>query len=78
MNVAFEVWNTRYIRDPTAGKYPSFKNFNDNVRPILTFYDPFGFNKKMSQETKDKRFVIKVNNKHLDLIRIFEFMAAGY
>merc|ERR1740124_2156237 len=54
---ALEVWDecgggddTHYMRGRTAGKYPSFKNFSDNAHPVLNLYDPFGLNKKMSQE----------------------------
>jgi len=80
---ALEVWDEcgggedpHYMRGRTAGKYPSFKNFSDNVHPVLNLYDPFGLFKKMSQEKKDKRLVMEVNNGRLAMIGIFGFMAA--
>lgn len=80
---ALEVWDEcgggtddHYMRGRAAGKYPSFKTFSDNVHPVLNLYDPFGFNKKMSQEKKDKRLVMEVNNGRLAMIGIFGFMAA--
>jgi len=59
-----------------AGRYPSFEMFRDNVHFVLDLYDPFGLNKKMSQEKKDKRLVMEVNNGRLAMIGIFGFMAA--
>ena len=58
------------------GDYPSLKGFRDNVHFVLDLYDPFGFNGKMTQEQKDKRLVMEVNNGRLAMIGIFGFMAA--
>jgi len=80
---ALEVWDecgggedAHYMRGRKAGAYPSFKNFSDNVHPVLNLYDPFGLFGKMSQEKKDKRLVMEVNNGRLAMIGIFGFMAA--
>jgi len=80
---ALEIWDEcgggedpHYMRGRAAGKYPSFKTFSDNVHPVLNLYDPFGLFKKMSQEKKDKRLVMEVNNGRLAMIGIFGFMAA--
>lgn len=80
---ALEIWDecsggngTHYMSGRQAGKYPPFTLFRDNVHWVMDLYDPFGFNKKMSQETKDKRLVMEVNNGRLAMIGIFGFMAA--
>jgi len=80
---ALEIWDecsggdgTHYMSGRQAGKYPPFTLFRDNVHWVMDLYDPFGFNKKMSQETKDKRLTMEVNNGRLAMIGIFGFMAA--
>lgn len=80
---ALEIWDecgggteAHYMNGRKAGDYPSFQLFRDNVHWVLDLYDPFGFSKKMSQETKDKRLVMEVNNGRLAMIGIFGFMAA--
>ena len=50
--------------------------FRDNVHFVLDLYDPFGFSKKMSAESKERRLVMEVNNGRLAMIGIFGFMAA--
>lgn len=80
---ALEIWDEcsggsgdHYMSGRKAGQYPSFQLFRDNVHWILDLYDPFGFSKKTSQEVKDKRLVMEVNNGRLAMIGIFGFMAA--
>jgi len=80
---ALEIWDecgggegNHYMRGGKPGDYPSFKGFRDNVHWVLDLYDPFGLNGKMSQEKKDKRLVMEVNNGRLAMIGIFGFMAA--
>jgi len=80
---ALEIWDecsggsgSHYMSGRDAGRYPSFQLFRDNVHWVMDLYDPLGFNKKMSQETKDKRLVMEVNNGRLAMIGIFGFMAA--
>jgi hypothetical protein len=58
------------------GDYPTFQLFRDNVHWVLDLYDPFGFNKKMSQETKDRRLVAEINNGRLAMLGIFGFLSA--
>jgi len=58
------------------GKYPSFQPFRDSVHPILDLYDPFGFNKNMSPETKERRLIAELNNGRLAQIGIFGFLCA--
>merc|ERR1712008_497213 len=65
-----------YMRGRTPGKYPSFQFFRDNVHWVLDLYDPFNLFKKMSQEQKDKRLIMEINNGRLAMIGIFGFLAA--
>ena len=80
---ALEIWDEcgggkadHYMRGGKPGDYPSFDGFRDNVHFVLDLYDPFGLSKKMSQEQKDRRLVMEVNNGRLAMIGIFGFMAA--
>jgi len=81
---ALELWDecggggatNHYMSGRQAGKYPSFKVFTDSVHPVLELYDPFGFNKKMSAEKKERRLVMEINNGRLAMIGIFGFLAA--
>ena len=81
---ALEIWDEcqggtdtpHYMSGGKPGNYPAFDGFRDNVHFVLDLYDPFGFSKKMSQEQKDKRLVMEVNNGRLAMIGIFGFMAA--
>jgi len=65
-----------YMRGRQPGKYPSFQFFRDNVHFVLDLYDPFNFFGKMSQEQKDKRLIMEINNGRLAMIGIFGFLAA--
>lgn len=58
------------------GKYPSFQLFRDSVHPVLDLYDPFGFNKNMSPETKERRLIAELNNGRLAQIGILGFLSA--
>jgi len=82
---ALELWDEanggldggqHYMRGRTPGKYPSFQFFRDNVHWVLDLYDPFNLFKKMSQEQKDKRLIMEINNGRLAMIGIFGFLAA--
>jgi len=84
---ALELWDesdgtgtpeerTHYMRGRQPGKYPSFQNFRDLVHWVPDLYDPFNLFKKMSQEKKDKRLNMEINNGRLAMIGIFGFMAA--
>lgn len=65
-----------YMNGRQPGKYPSFKVFTDNVHFVLELYDPFGFNKKMSAEVKEKRLITEINNGRLAMLGIMGFIAA--
>jgi len=82
---ALELWDEadggaddpkHYMRGRTPGKYPSFQLFRDNVHWVLDLYDPFKLSRKQSQETKDKRLIMEINNGRLAMIGIFGFLAA--
>jgi|EP00979_Chaetoceros_neogracilis_P015055 hypothetical protein len=83
---ALEIWDEtsggaqgsskHYMKGGKPGDYPTFQLFRDNVHWVLDLYDPFGFNKKMSQETKDRRLVAEINNGRLAMLGIFGFLSA--
>lgn len=80
---ALELWDEcgggylpHYMNGRKPGQYPSFDLFRDNVHPVLDLYDPFGFSKKMSDETKERRLVAEINNGRAAMIGIFGFLAA--
>jgi len=80
---ALELWDEcgggyldHYTKGRKPGQYPSFKLFGDNVHPVLDLYDPFGFNKKMSEEVKEKRLIRELNNGRLAMLGIFSFLCA--
>merc|ERR1712157_328481 len=65
-----------YMKGRQPGKYPPFDLFSKNVHPVLNLYDPFGFYKKTSDETKERRLVAEINNGRLAMIGIFSFLVA--
>jgi len=80
---ALELWDEcgggalpHYMEGRKPGQYPSFENFRNDVHPVLDLYDPFGFFKKMSDEQKERRLVIELNNGRLAMIGIMGFLAA--
>ena len=80
---ALELWDEcgggalpHYMKGRQPGKYPSFQPFRDAVHPVLDLYDPFGFSKSMSPETKERRLICELNNGRLAQIGIFGFLAA--
>ncbi len=67
---------SHYMSGGQPGKYPTFKLFRDQVHFVLDLYDPFGLNKKMTQEKKDRRLAMEVNNGRLAMLGIFGFLSA--
>jgi hypothetical protein len=65
-----------YMKGRKPGQYPSFGGFRDAVHPVLDLYDPFGFNKKMSEETKERRLIAEINNGRAAMIGMFGFISA--
>ena len=80
---ALELWDEcgggylpHYTKGRKPGQYPNFGLFRDNVHPVLDLYDPFGFNKNMAEDVKERRLVEEINNGRLAQIGIFGFLAA--
>jgi hypothetical protein len=65
-----------YTKGRQPGKYPPFTLFRENVHFVLDLYDPFGFNKNMSEETKERRLRAELNNGRLAQLGIFGFLCA--
>lgn len=65
-----------YMRGRQPGKYPTFQEFRDGVHWIPDLYDPFKFNRKMSEEKKKRRLLVEINNGRLAMIGIFGFLVA--
>ena len=85
---ALEIWDeasggeqgqgAHNMKGGKPGDYPTFQLFRDQeVHFVYELYDPFGFNKNMIQETKDRRLAIKINNGRLAMLGIFgSFLSA--
>ena len=80
---ALELWDEcgggvlpHYTKGRKPGAYPSFGKFRDAVHPVFDLYDPFGFHKNMSEETKERRLVAELNNGRLAMLGIFGFLCA--
>lgn len=79
-----EIWDEcgggktadHYMRGGQPGKYPKFDGFRDNVHWVLDLYDPFGLSKKMTDEKKEKRLQMEINNGRLAMLGIFGFLSA--
>merc|ERR1719226_52039 len=64
---------THYMRGGKPGAYPSIKKEMPHPIPF-DLYDPFGLNKKMSAERKEKALLAEVNNGRLAMLGIFAFL----
>lgn len=68
-----EAGQVHYTKGGPIGKYPSFDALPHPVP--FNLYDPFGFSKKMSQETKQRRLRAEINNGRLAMIGIMGFLS---
>jgi hypothetical protein len=79
-----EVWDEcggggvlpHYTKGRKPGQFPTFQPFRDNVHFVLDLYDPLGFSKSMSEETKERRLISELNNGRLAQLGIFGFLCA--
>eukprot|EP00535_Pseudo-nitzschia_heimii_P005366 CAMPEP_0197181310 /NCGR_PEP_ID=MMETSP1423-20130617/5637_1 /TAXON_ID=476441 /ORGANISM="Pseudo-nitzschia heimii, Strain UNC1101" /LENGTH=245 /DNA_ID=CAMNT_0042631543 /DNA_START=51 /DNA_END=788 /DNA_ORIENTATION=- len=65
-----------YMRGRQPGKYPTFQEFREGVHWVPDLYDPFKFNRKMSEEKKTRRLLVEINNGRLAMLGIFGFLVA--
>merc|ERR1719199_2373754 len=63
----------------SGGKPGYFPPFDAKIIPggALNLYDPFGRNKNMSEETKEKRLIAEINNGRAAMLGIFGFISEG-
>ena len=72
-----EASGTHYMRGGIPGKFPDFSADDKLVpHPVpLNLYDPFGFSKNKSAESKERGLTVELNNGRLAMIGIFGFVA---
>jgi hypothetical protein len=78
---ALEVWDEcsggygkHYTRGGKVGDYPSLRLFRDEIH--YDIFDPLGFNKNASQETKNRRLAAEINNGRLAMLGLIAFLTA--
>jgi len=66
-----------YMAGGKPGDYPDFVSGPEGIPHPVPFnlYDPFGFSKNMSEETKEKRLKVEINNGRLAMIGILGFLS---
>merc|ERR1719223_481316 len=66
-----------YMAGGRPGDFPDFQSGPDGIpHPVpFNFYDPFKLNKKMTDEVKERRLLIEINNGRLAMLGIFGFLS---
>lgn len=69
--------HTHYMAGGKPGDFPDFVSGPEGIPHPVPFnlYDPFGFSKNMSEETKEKRLRAELNNGRLAQIGILGFLS---
>mmetsp|Transcript_4576 Transcript_4576/g.8911 ORF Transcript_4576/g.8911 Transcript_4576/m.8911 type:complete len:172 (-) Transcript_4576:257-772(-) len=83
--IAFlEVWselstpgNKHYMRGGRPGDFPDFTSGPEGLpHPVpFNFYDPFRLSKNMTDEQKEKRLLVEINNGRLAMLGIIGFVS---
>ena len=69
-----ESGQIHYTQGGQPGKFPTFDAIPHPVP--FNLYDPFGFSKNMSDETKERRLRAEINNGRLAQLGIIGFLSA--
>lgn len=71
-----EAAGTHYMRGGVPGAYPKFSDYSMIPHPVpLNLFDPFGFSKNKSAESKSKGLIKELNNGRLAMIGILGFIS---
>lgn len=63
-----------YMRGRKPGQFPSFDRFRSAIHWVPDLYDPFKFNRKMSEEKRSRRLLAEINNGRLAMLGFFGFL----
>lgn len=70
--------HTHYMRGGKPGDFPDFTSGPDGIpHPVpFNFYDPFRLAKNMSEEKKESRLIVEINNGRAAMLGIMGFLSA--
>jgi hypothetical protein len=67
---------THYMKGGKPGAFPKFSDSKKIPHPVpLNLFDPFGFSKNRSEESKERGLIAEINNGRLAQIGILGFLA---